>query len=405
MNGRTIMGTACAAAVVTALAYGSPEDGRRWRAEANAKMAAVAADACGRRVTARIDWAALDTLDYHGEDKNDTIGSVDSTVESMHDGLARACQDPEVKANLAAVGTIVFVPTGDKTYTLDATILGSTLTFTDYIFGSTRNIDDFAVAVAGAKPPDPPKESAPVKLGTPSSKWDATYRNEGGFDGRSMCLSASTAGDIKVSGGKLTIPWRIADFRVESQDRPMLDVGRIDAVVHADGTGVGVVTFANPALDAPEPRTVKMKRVLESVRSVALKFVHTDDGRAFTFSIQLAGTRWTCDYRWIWDDPKIAAARRAEYERAEAAKTPAQRAAERRAAEHATKCRATCDQHRSSCNDRCSDSRSACARKCDDISDYETRTTRCPQACDAGKSACENSCDSESTQCGYDCER
>jgi hypothetical protein len=185
----------------------------------------------------------------------------------------------------------------------------------------------------------------------------------------------------------------------------MLDVGRIDAVVHADGTGVGVVTFTNPALDAPDPPTVKKKRMLESVHSVPLKFVHTDDGRAFTLSIQFAGVAYTCDYRWIWDDPKIAAARQAAYERAEAAKTPAQRAAERRAAEHSTKCRTTCDQHRSSCNDRCSDTRSACIHKCDDISDYETRTTQCPKACDAGQSVCANSCDSESTQCGYDCDR
>ncbi len=89
MNGRTIMGTACAAAVVSALAYGSPEYGRRMRAEANAKMAAVAADACGRRVTARIDWAALDTLDYHDENKDDSSRDQRRRVSS---GVTRACR-------------------------------------------------------------------------------------------------------------------------------------------------------------------------------------------------------------------------------------------------------------------------------------------------------------------------
>ena len=303
------MGTTCAAAVVvTALAYGSPEDAQRMHAEADAKMAAVAADACGRRVTARIDWAALDTVDYHDESRDDTIGLVASTVGGMHDGLAKACQDPEVKANLAAVDTIVFVPT-DKVFALDATILGSTLTFTTNIFGSTLNADEFANALAGAKLPDAPKASAPVKLGTPSSKWDATYRKREGHDGGLMCPSADALGDVKVSGGKLTIPWQIEDFRVDNdRHRTMLDIGRIDAVVHADGTGIGVVTFTNPALDAPDPPTVKRKRLLASVRSVALKFVQTDDGREFTFSIRLPGARWTCDYRWIWDDPKRRAA-------------------------------------------------------------------------------------------------
>src|SRR6185437_8365103 len=105
---------------------------------------------------------------------------VASTLQSLHDGLAKACQDPAIKAMIPSVDTIVYVPTGDTTYALDAAIVGSTLTLTDYVFGSTRHRDDYATAIGHAKPPEAPKATGPVKLGTPSRKWDATYHDDGG---------------------------------------------------------------------------------------------------------------------------------------------------------------------------------------------------------------------------------
>ena len=86
---------------------------------------------------------------------------------------------------------------------------------------------------------------------------------------------------------------------------------------------------------------MKLKRRLDTVHAIAFKFFKTDEGRAFTFSIQIPGMD-SCDYRWEWADPKIAAARHAAWERAEAAKSPAQRAAEHRAAARASKCRDSC---------------------------------------------------------------
>lgn len=401
-QGRLVVGVV----VVAAIAHADPEEGARWRAKAQAEIAQVGADACGRRVAARIEWAAFDRLDFKkaGEDKNDAVGLLSSSLESLHDGLANACRDATTKTMMAAIDTIVYVPTDDKSYRLDASVVGTTLTLTDNIFGSTRLVDDFERAIRKAKPPDAPKPAGPVKLGTPSGAWDATYRNEGGPEvGGTLCVRASDAGDIKVAGGKLTIPWRIDDFRLSSPDRhKMLDLGKLEAVVHADGTGVGILKLASPALESTEPRTVKLKRILDTVTSVAFKFFKTDNGRAFTFTVQFADQS-PCEYRWEWDDPKIAAARAAAYERAEAAKTPAQRAKERRAAEHKSKCENACDTRHDTCRSRCSDAHSTCSQQCDEISDFDERTYGCPKRCSSAESSCESGCDSDQSQCQSDC--
>lgn len=406
-----LIGAACVAVAVTALAVADPQDDiRRWHAKAEAEMTQVAADACGRHVTTHIEWQVLDTLDYAkaDEEKSDAVGAVSSTLESLHDGLARACeQDPAVKAMLASVDTIDFVPTDDKTFALDASLAGSTLVLTDYIWGSTRDIDDFAHAIRDAKPPPAPKATRPIKLGTPSRRWDAIYRiSEGPETSGGLCFRGGVIGDIKVAGGRFTIPWKLDDFRKNFEDLdevPVLDAGKIDVVVHADGTGVGIVTFTNPALSSREPRTMKLKRRLDTVRAIAFKFFKTDDGRAFTFSIQIPGMD-SCDYRWDWADPKIAAARHAAWERAEAAKSPAQRAAEHRAAARASKCRDSCDQHEQTCNGRCSTALSTCKDSCSNVSDDDERTTGCPDRCDSANSTCSGNCTSDDSSCTDECD-
>lgn len=384
---------------VAAIAHANPDDAVRWRATAQTEIARVGADACGRRVTARIDWAAFERLDFKkgNEDKTDVIGFISTTLGSLHDGLAHACQDAAIKALIGTIDTIVYMPTDDASYRLDASVVGTTLTLTDYVFGSTRYVDDFDHAIRNAKPAAAPTPSGPVKLGTPSSKWDATYRDQSGSQQNELCTNPDAVGDIKVSGGKLTVPWRIYDFRTRDRNST-LELGTIEGVVHADGTGIGLVKLTSPVLESREPRTVKLKRILDTATSVAFKFFKTDDGRAFTFTIQLAG-RDRCEYRWVWDDPKIQAARQAAYERAEAAKTPAQRAKERRA----SKCESACDSRHDTCRSRCTDVYSSCSQQCEGISDSDERTNGCPDRCSSARSSCESGCDADQSQCHSDC--
>lgn len=407
-------GWALGAAAVAALAAGVADanpDAAREHAKADAELAKAAADVCGRRVSAHIDWHAFSALDFKAQGNDppsDWMMAMRGSLENMHGGVANACRDPGMKALLAKAEAIVFVPTGDKSYTLDASLVESTLTFTDYIFGSTRDQDDWLHAIRDAQVPAA-GPAAPAKLGTPSGKWDAPYESYSFASSDSLCPSTDGMAPVKVSGGKFTIPWRIREFRGhrghdddDDDDRggPRgLEVGTISGVVHADGTAIGVVTFSNPALDDPEPRTVKVKQRLASVQSLAIAFARNDDGRQFTFDIPLGGHSAgdePCHYSFEWRDPKIAAARQRAYERAEAAKTPAQRARERKEAQDRQaaedKERAENDAKRtriSHCRSRCEEHKDTCRSRCSSGGDW----------------TCANQCDKDEEECKDDCEK
>jgi hypothetical protein len=405
------------------------------RAKVEEKLAAATADVCGRHVASRFDWRAYDALDWAkaGKDKREWLGFERSTLDSMHDGIAKVCSDADYKAALAKIDTIVYVPTDDDRRRLDATIVGSTLTFTNFTFGSTRDIDDFEKAIREvkmpgdaapakapepAKPAGPVKPSAPVKLGTPSAKFDATYTSTGGAIGQG-CFDIEYVHKITVKGGKISFRWLIGDpdFRGGGDAKPV-DLGHADGVVHADGSATLVGTFDGPYLHSPQVKIVKLKRMVDAIGAIAMHFEKTDSGKRASLHIVIPveGSRGDnrCEADWQWDDPKIIAAEEARERAIERAKTPAQRARERKEAEakkaaddrdskerderytRQHRCYEGCEPKEDTCKSRCFSAQSSCNSGCDQNND-------CSQRCSSSLMTCESNCSQDRSTCESDC--
>jgi len=65
-------------------------------------------------------------------------------------GLDKLCADKDYKAAFVKVSTIVYKSTNDDKITVKATVVGGTLTISNYSFGSTRHADDYETAAKAA---------------------------------------------------------------------------------------------------------------------------------------------------------------------------------------------------------------------------------------------------------------
>ena len=102
---------------------------------------------CGKTFKVQFDWKAFDALPFKApKDKEDHYGSEMSTVEGVGPGINRLCADKDYKAAMAKIDTIIYKPVGDEKIKVKATVTGTTLTFENYTFGSTRDPDDYMKA-------------------------------------------------------------------------------------------------------------------------------------------------------------------------------------------------------------------------------------------------------------------
>jgi hypothetical protein len=269
------------------------------------------------------------------------------------------------------------------------------------------------------KPTPAAKPSGPVKLGTPSSKFDATYTSTGGVIGQG-CFDIKYVRKLTVKGGRFTFRWLIADPDARGGgafDAKPVDLGRADGVVHADGSAILVGTFDGPYLKSSQVKIVKLKRLLDAAGAIPMHFETTGSGKRAELHVALShGDRDDCGADWMWDDPKIAAAADARARAIERAKTPAQRARERHAADakkaeddrdskarseksaRQQRCYDGCEPKYDTCTSRCSSAEGSCSAGCDDDHDNS-----CSQRCNSSSMRCDSNCTEDRDTCQHDC--
>ena len=207
----------------------------------------------------------------------------------MGEAINKLCSDVDYKAVLGRITTIVYRPTDDKSKRLDAQIDGATLTFVDFIFGSTRDFGDYEDATTAALQnatvdgSPPPSEAPPPSTTTPSpakrqpasSAWDGTYALVTSAGQAGICTRTGSFKTLVVARGKFSVPWLVDDWNRDSvsDSEVLVKVGRIDGVVHADGSVTATAWFGERVLSSPQVRTVKVKRQLDAITNVPFTFI------------------------------------------------------------------------------------------------------------------------------------
>ena len=107
---------------------------------------------CGKKLKVTFDWKAFDGLDWKGikREKQEYYGTERSNLEHLGEGINKLCGDKDYKAALGKISTIVYHSTNNEKIRVKATVSGSTLSFDNYSFGSTRGADDYQEAAKAA---------------------------------------------------------------------------------------------------------------------------------------------------------------------------------------------------------------------------------------------------------------
>jgi hypothetical protein len=394
---------------------------------------------CGKHPRAVLDWSAYDAIDWSkaGKDKREFLASVRASVASLGAGLDKLCADPDYSSVLGSITTIVYRPTDDRSAKLSVAITGTTLTFTDHVFGSTRGVDDFESAAqkaceranvpAGDERPDPtwsgprsrpdptwsgprsrpdPRASNPGAAGRPapaSGAWDGRYSANAKATSGGVCLRPDVTGPLAVSGGRFSFPYFIDDWAEKARMPKPIKVGRVDGVVHANGTTTTTVTFGEPILRSTQVATVKIKRELGAISSVPITFSRNGGAK-------LAKLTGDCSAEWELPDPKASVPRSSPSSPSPSPSPrrdtkPADDAAARDAFDRnqrRDRCSASCQTKGETCRDRCSTTKDRCFERCSNMTDSDQRD-QCNKTCSSDAFFCRNDCDSERETCKSGC--
>jgi hypothetical protein len=107
---------------------------------------------CGKTFKFVYDWKAFEAADFKkaGREKMDQLGSEPVSIEGFGDAINTLCADKDYKEALQKISTIVYKPTGNSDITVKASVKGDTLTFENYMFGSSRAASDYEYAAKEA---------------------------------------------------------------------------------------------------------------------------------------------------------------------------------------------------------------------------------------------------------------
>jgi hypothetical protein len=284
--------------VAPAIAFAQPT-------EAQVHIVRVAAGAaldirdCGKHIVVTYDFRAFAAIDWTGRDPHDTLLADSSSVANLGSGVNRLCHDPDYRAALRAIDTIVYRPSDDRRVRLVASVAGHTLTFTSYSFGDTRMAEDFEAAarrgLVASEPAVVTTTTPPVTPGPPSRAWDGTYPYWSNPGVGGMCFRGDLAGALHVSGGAFSFSWIADDWTTGSFDKQIV-AGRVDGVVHADGTTTTVVKFTHPSLRSRKIAMVKLARELDAIQTLPMTFVADGDSRTVTAAIDAPFGH--CESKW-----------------------------------------------------------------------------------------------------------
>lgn len=146
---KLVLVTVLTAFAGSALAGGVAEKKKHDAVEASLAKSATQVKDCGKSFKFVYDWKAFDALPFKEpkeKERDNKFGGEISNVEHVGDGVNKLCADADYKKALSKIETIVYKPVGDDKIRVKATISGSTLTFENYAFGSTRGRDDYEKA-------------------------------------------------------------------------------------------------------------------------------------------------------------------------------------------------------------------------------------------------------------------
>ena len=115
--------------------------------------------------------------------------------------------------------------------------------------------------------------------------WDGTYQLATSGDEPNLCFMADHARTLTVSNGELSFPWFLAGRA--PQDHHPLRAGRVDGVVHPDGTAVATIAFTNPYLFSSKPQAIELERQLDPIRSVSIAFSQVDGTRRVSVDVDV----------------------------------------------------------------------------------------------------------------------
>jgi hypothetical protein len=268
---------------------------------------------------------------------------------------------------------------------------------------STRDVDDFEAAAQKAcelatitplttDTPLPATRTPPA-----SSAWDGRYVASPTASSGELCARPDYTGTLTVSGGRFSYPWYVDDW-TQRAEKP-IKVGRVDGVVHANGTTTTTVSFAEPVLRSTQVRTVKVKRQLDAIKQVPLTFSRRD-------KTKVAKVTGDCKLAWEIPLPKPAAPpARPAPPRSPSSSPPPSPPSPPPAAndERRARCRNSCDTKHEQCREnRCEAPKEACRTRCEDISDSSERA-ECTHRCAEPLMSCRIGCDDERDTCKADC--
>jgi hypothetical protein len=134
-------------AIATAARAAPPSDGGRARVEHVMAVSLAGLKDCGRHPRAVFDWDAYDALDWITvrKDPTDFLSSERATVQNVGRALDLLCSEPAHRRVIDQLETISYRPSDDRTIRLVAQVAGTTLTFTDNVFGGTRSVGNHPI--------------------------------------------------------------------------------------------------------------------------------------------------------------------------------------------------------------------------------------------------------------------
>ncbi len=148
------MKTALALLLLSSAAFAQSVKEKKARDHVNQNFADSTSkvNACGKQFKFVYDWKAFDSVDFAkaSRDKQESYGLEASNVMELGDGINALCGDKDYKEALGKISTIVYKPTANDTITVKATVAAGTLTFENYMFGSTRGSSDYQQAAKDA---------------------------------------------------------------------------------------------------------------------------------------------------------------------------------------------------------------------------------------------------------------
>ena len=347
---------------------------------------------CGRAIEVMFDRDAFDSLAWSAapRSRRDTQVVVTGAIGKLAEAFLHVCRNPELHPWLATFERVVYRPVGDRTGRLDLRLEGTTLIAKEDVFGAPHDVAAFEVALRALAPP--------------SAAWDGSYAFRSNRSTGNSCFRADLAGPLVVTKGAFQFFWIADDWRAP-HTKATLTAGRVDGVVHADGTTTTTVAFTHSSLH--DPARTSLAHALGAITSIDVRFGARGKGTLVTAQVDLPSgvDGGHCYSEWTGAAPPVAQAPRSKPE--PAPKAPAQHKAppsepsepKQPQADHAAAghCSDDCETTGRICWNQCRLTQQSCVENCAD------GDGSCGDRCRYGEQDCRGGCSNTARACVARC--